>query len=139
MSDAVLRQLEREAQEGALDPIKALVELDRRGLLSRGRELSARAPRSARARLAGSYFWRRRRQWAPVAVGVYRVVAGMRRGIYRLIRLDATTQEPVLSEPTVFAAEINGNASVPMGQHVIVTGQPGSLIFFCPLGVREGV
>lgn len=42
MSDEAVRELERAAEAGTLDPVRALVELDRRGLLSRGEELVRR-------------------------------------------------------------------------------------------------
>lgn len=45
MSDESVRELERAAEAGTLDPVRALAELDRRGLLSRGREVVARAKR----------------------------------------------------------------------------------------------
>lgn len=45
MSAESVRELERAATAGTLDPVRVLVELDRRGLLSRGLELHARARR----------------------------------------------------------------------------------------------
>lgn len=59
MSDEDLRKLERDAQAGLVDPARVLAELDRRGALSRGREIVLEWPTPG--------VWQRRRNsyWTP--------------------------------------------------------------------------